>query len=443
MTPRRVRCSALASALLAGCMLNSGVDPTPATLNFPIALALSRAAPGEAPSHLFVANSNFDLRANQGTLMAFDLNVVDERIALCTGDDPCEIDVLDGSDGFTPIVASEVALGSHMEGLVINPDGDRLYLPVRSDRNLTFVDWDGARLTCGSDESTSTDIPICGPTYREGSSGGVASDRELTLIGDPVDVAVGSLEDIGGAADSGDFVLLALRDGGVALFIDQPMGAGTVPELAHIAEGFSSTLVTMTLQPGTGVAWLTSALVSQVDRVAVSVDLADRDRSFVYDFGPVQIDGLDDGTDARDIEFDPDQPGERAFLLSRRPEAVVTLELDGQSNASIGDIYEVGTGPSRIALARIASRMYVLASSYDARKLFVIDPEYGALIATIGGFSGPFEVVADEERQVLYMADFSTSVVRIVDLSPLETGDAPVLVATLGEPTPVQSFVNR
>ena len=65
----------------------------------------------------------------------------------------------------------------------------------------------------------------------------------------------------------------------------------------------------------------------------------------------------------------------------------------------------------------------------------------GLLVSTLGGFSGPFEIVVDPVRELLFAADFSTSVVRVVDLSPLADNESPYVIATLGDPTPVESFV--
>src|SRR5690349_4448732 len=73
--PSRMPLAVAGALALAGCNLSQqGIDPTPGTLNFPIAVQLSPAEGGAPPSHVFVINSNFDLRFNQGTLMAFNLD---------------------------------------------------------------------------------------------------------------------------------------------------------------------------------------------------------------------------------------------------------------------------------------------------------------------------------------------------------------------------------
>jgi hypothetical protein len=439
---------ALALALCAGCNLDQdGEDPTPRTLNFPIALGLSNPpAPDEPSRHLFVVNSNFDLRFNQASILAFDLNLVHQMVndpaRGCTADEPCTIESPDDIDD---IVADEVAIGSHAEDLAVSPSGTRLYLPVRADRNLTFIDWNDAQglFACGEDRETDEPIPDCGDGFRAGAEGGVASERELVIDGDPVGVAVGRFEDVGGEANSGDFVMLAMREGRVALFLDQAVSAGSVPELVHIAEGFPESLIRIELQPGSGIAWLTSAADNELGRVAISTD-PNPLRSFLYDFGRLTIDSLDDGRDTRDIRFDPSVP-DRAFVLARRPEAVVEVDLAQsatRSTAAIDAVYEVGAGPSRLALVDVEGRTIVLASCFDARRLFVIDADHGALISTIGGFTGPYDLAVDPARNFLYMADFTTSVIRVIDLAPLADGNPPAHVATIGKTTPPETFAD-
>lgn len=421
----------LICALIAGGCTFSGLDPTPATMNYPFALGMDRDG-----SHLIVVNSNFDLRFNQGTVQAFDLELVAAEVGRsdCTQEDPCTIDDL------TPFLTDEVAVGSHAQGLARSPDRDRFYLPVRSDVNLTFLDWNGDTFDCGSEDETDNGIPICGESHRRGNEEGVASDRQLSLDGDPVGVVAGRLSDAGGG--DGDFVMLAAREGSVALFIDQDEGAGTAPELVHIVQDLTEGLVGLRLQPNRGIAWATNVTDSHVDRVAIEVDPENPNRSFLYDFGRLEVDGLDDGTDSRDVEFHPARPEEQAFVLSRRPEAVVTFELGAESATKLGNLYEVGNGPSRIEAAQLDGTTYVFASCFNARRLFVIDVDHGALIATLGGFSGPFDLLVDQARNLLYLADFTTSVIRVIDLAPLAIGDAPVHIATLGVPTPPPSFID-
>jgi DNA-binding beta-propeller fold protein YncE len=52
---------------------NPGFSPPPGRITYPIALALSIEPDGGAPSYLYVANANFDLKYNGGSVHAYDL----------------------------------------------------------------------------------------------------------------------------------------------------------------------------------------------------------------------------------------------------------------------------------------------------------------------------------------------------------------------------------
>jgi sugar lactone lactonase YvrE len=84
-----------------------------------------------------------------------------------------------------------------------------------------------------------------------------------------------------------------------------------------------------------------------------------------------------------------------------------------------------------------------VVACFDARELFVIDLITMLPRSVVPNLSGPYEIALDEQRQLLYVADFRSSVIRIVDLSPIAAGDgeAPVqVVATLGEPQVLQEL---
>ena len=84
MTPRLSRrrlvpWSFAVAAVIGSCNLhNPGVSPPSAVLSYPSALALSREA---TPRYLYVANSNFDLRYNAGSLQSYNLDALDRVLA--------------------------------------------------------------------------------------------------------------------------------------------------------------------------------------------------------------------------------------------------------------------------------------------------------------------------------------------------------------------------
>lgn len=443
---------------MAGCNFTQRGEPPPSrTLNYPMAIGLSPRMTTDfegsaAPRFLYVANSNFDLRYNTGSLQAIDLVALDALIAEtdeCPGED-CQIVTDIRTAAGARLVPADIGIGSHVDGMFIAPDEGRIYLAVRSEQTLAVVDvtFDGGvAFHCDESFQDGDVIPRCGDAYVAGRHR-VASERELELEGDPVAVTGGRLSTISDLESSALFILLAMRDGRVALFIDDRASHGNdfiTPRLVDVRAGFPESLVTITMQPGTGVAWLTSARnsASSLGRAAVAIDEAEPYRSFVYDFGAVRVDGVDDAQDLRDVQFAGDS--DRAFVLSRRPESVLSLDLSrpGPTAGSVGldAVDEVGRGPSRLAVIEQDGQQYVLASCFDAKQLFIIHPFHG-LVSVVGGFAGPFEISYDEHRQRLYMADFTTSQIRIVDMRPLATNGTPEVIATLGRPVTAGSLTD-
>ncbi|MCC6877146.1 MAG: hypothetical protein IT378_22770 [Sandaracinaceae bacterium] len=452
----------LSASLSVGCTLdNAGVDPPAATLNFPTAMALVPGASGQA-RYLLVANSNYTIRYNTGTLAAFDLDLIHTNLALCTPGAPCTLGTEDDPAGppesgapLERYVVSEVGIGSHTSDLVLAPRGAgyRIYAGVRGERSLSFVDLDAATgaLECEQQGRFQGDpVPRCGEAYRTGDDR-IASARRIELRGDPVAVGSGSLESLGAPAGSGNFVLMALRGGQIALFLDDvtPGEGVDPPQLVHIAEGFPDQLVAIEIQESTGLAWAASTTSRELARAGV---LLDGERSFVYDAGRRRLGAVDDGADLRALRFHPSLPN-RLLALTRRPEAIAALDLDRSgltpSDVGLWRSFEVGAGPSKLELATIDGRTYAFATCFDARKVFVIDVDAGELVAVAGGFSGPFALAVDParvgladptRRGWLYVLDFSTSVLRVIDLSRLGSRDELEITATVGPVRPATQF---
>jgi len=465
----RARLTLAALALFAASACNftqAGIDPDPGVMNFPIAVELVQPDPAAEASHLLVANSNFDVRFNTGSLQAYDLDALEAAIASeCGGGgEDCELTdvrfIGDPMPGGQPLLSDEVGIGSHADGIALRPgDHGRLYVPVRSGRGgLTTIELDdgAGAFDCGQDfradlpQGTppweADDIRRCGDEYRVSRTDDIASERRLELPPDPVAVATISSTEVA-AEDVGDFVLLAMRSGRVALFLDD--GSAATPELIYVIDGFPENLVTLTMDPSTGIGWMTAVGTDELARVGIVVDPGAPTRSFLYDAGSLRLGGVDDGEDTREIVFHPDEPN-IAYLLSRRPDSVIEVDVNrrGLTAGDIGlnDVFEVGAGPSRLTLYQApdastgGTRTYILTSCFDAQRLFVIDADHGALTNVVGGFSGPFEIAVDPIRKRLYLVDFSISVIRVLDLTPLETGETPALIATIGDPRPVQSL---
>ncbi len=90
-------------------------------------------------------------------------------------------------------------------------------------------------------------------------------------------------------------------------------------------------------------------------------------------------------------------------------------------------------------------------SCFLSRNVQVIDTDLFQGLTTLTNISGAFEFVIDAPRRLIYIADFSTSVIRVADLQPiidcLESTSAdearecaPKLIGLVGLPQPVSEL---
>lgn len=414
---------------------NTGVAPTPETLNFPVAVEVTPETGGR--QFLLVASSNFDLRFNAGALHSLDLVAMRQAAAECA-DPPCSF------EDVGTFMVSEVLIGSYVSGLALSPRGNRVYLSVRSDVDLSWVDLDPSTgvLACEGSGQPQT----CAPrrrTTREATECG----RDLVLSGDPVGLVAGRVDDLTGGTSDLDFVVMVHRNGRASLFVDRSIGGAPEPVLVHTTDGLPLDVVNVSYEPASRLVWTHSAsafpnrLTRDIGFVGVDYDEASPECSSVFSAGRLPVRGVDDGLDTRDSTFSVD--GSRAFVLARRPEAILTLDLDDAplfpGEAAIDRVSHVGYAPSRIARVDVDGGRTVLAATcFDDRKVWFVDADTGATRGVVPGFAGPFELAVDTVAEMVWVVDFRDSVIRAIDYSPLEVGESPRLLATFGRIRPVQ-----
>jgi hypothetical protein len=361
------------------------------------------------------------------------------------------------------LILGEVEIGSFSDGLGLSTDGRRIYVPVRSDANLTFIDVnEEGQLSCGGPFGTRH---TCLGPYRSGSQELVNPAFPIALPRDPVDVFVGDLAadfapDPDDPAFRGDYILMAHREGNASMFFDQLRTGGPEPQkrprLAATLDELAPEQVTITYEPGAKRAWIPSAEIAAVVRLGIGID-GDPTQSYLFNAGTLRVTGLDTGISNRDIRFDP-RPGRNlAYIVSRSPEALIVA----RSNVAGGDLNMVGQiptcrDPSRIQVAPITlperdeTVLLAFVSCFLARSVQIIDLDRLQGITLLTNISGAFEFVIDGPRLLMYTADFSTSVLRVADLRPLvaclEGGDdgpeecSPQLLGLVGLPQPVSEL---
>ena len=501
----------ISGTVSAGCDRTSGEELPPGLMSFPIAIALSVDEDAEGkPKFVYVTSSNFALQYNSGNVQSYDLEemlaairsgcigagvkneclandfegdindpicVCDPEIdANCTAIPPDRCAVVPAGLQFRDpgaalrlipvegLIRGEVSIGSFSDGMGVSTDGRRIYVPVRSDANLTFIDVDPeGRLSCGGEFG---ERHTCTEAYRSGSSELVNPTLDLSLPPDPVDVHVGNLaadfaspDDAGDPAFAGDYILMAHREAEASMFFDQFRPGGPEPQkrprLAATIDELAPEQVTITYEPGAKRAWIPSAEVNAVVRLGIGID-GDPTQSYLFDAGPLFVTGLDTGRSNRDIRFDP-RPGRNlAYIVSRSPEALVVA----RSDVAGGDLNMIGQistcrDPSRVQIAEVEARggtvVLAFVSCFLARSVQVIDADEFQGLTLLTNISGSFEFVIDVPRRLMYTADFSTSVLRVLDLQPIidclesESGGpsqecAPKPLGLVGLPQPVSEL---
>lgn len=441
----RGRSSLLAAYLaaltpLGGCLGNEGVDPPHAEIAFPVAIELVDVTDDavDAPTHLLVANSNFDLSYNAATVQSYDLSALEtalqvrcvaggvdgEQCAIVAAESGQQSTELGNVKVFaeTGLLRSEVRIGSYAEGIGVSPSRRRIYLPVRSDADLTSIDLDSSgQLSCGGAPGT---VHACDDLHRSTDTS-IAATRGLDLPIEPLDVHVGSLSDFGLPAANGDYVAMAHRSGGLSFFY---VAGGTgQPVLTDVLSFKSSTLVTLAFEPSTHRFWLPTGNNAFIHRATASLDATTTDvtNTQLLRASSVAITGVDFGTSTasiRQVHLDTRSGihAGRFYAVASRPGVLMVGRIDPTTNGMVFDaVLPLGTQPTRATFVELGGRLIAFVSCYLGREVYVYDVDSARLQTIIRGASGPFETAIDTTRDLLLLADFRISVVRVYDLAPL------------------------
>lgn len=450
----------VALALVACEIPNPGIPPAAATLNFPIALGLSPPRPGGTSQFLLVVSSNYDARYNQGSILSLDMDAIMARFATvrdvgraegCTNpaswDDPsveCQIavpaDVMAGGAGQP---GGEVWIDSFASGLVRSPQGDRFYLPTRGTSDLTWIDLDANGLIHCDQAPGSL---RCADARRTTVAETGCPGRDVTLTGDPSALVAMSLDTLTGLPQDAtrDVLLMVQRNGSAALYLDSTAaGIARQPVRTHVLTGLPPDAIHAELERSSSLAWVsTSSPVSTratrvLARIGVFIDPQNEHCSQAFAAPSVFLDGIATGFDSRDVAFSSGD-GRYAYVLSRAPESVITIDQNGTpfipGNAPIVDVDDVGFGPSRMHRVTLGGHDFLVVSCFDGRALWILGTDPTQVVSIVPGFDGAFEMVIDAERELAIVADFRTSVIRFVDLSPLVHGRNAVVLGRVGTP---------
>lgn len=527
------QCAALTTS---GCFSpGHGASPPLERLYFPVALALDSSA-----GHLFVANSDFDLQYNAGTLQSYDLDRLRGAIpTLCAADADCSADAhcdltataenagspshycvaSSGPNANRPCGALENASDADLviypgrckyidpQSLIIEsvetgafatdivyrqrpsdaPAGApaRLFLPVRGDATLHWVDVDDAgHLDCGQGNNDGA----CDADHRRGDDADAENTRGLTLPSEPYGIDA--------TADGRALVIAHQTKGTASLFIndwtdgptlqflttglgDRPIGVAAVP-VPKLAD-----VVSQSYQPGFLVTY----------RTAPEVDLLRFFDDGVFDGGSAPsrpylafadrtlITANSTGDDSRGIVVDgtarrtaEDQCGaqfcsggactldlyteclQRAaslqpdvYVANRTPSSLLVGKLQHADTPTLSnDLPAFYTsvpltfGPSRVVLGNVKNaagelEKRVFAVCFDSRQIFIYDPVRRRTEKVIETGRGPQALAVDvDEREghaLAYVAHFTDSYIGVISLDQRFPASYGTIIASVGRPS--------
>lgn len=431
--------------LVVACHTGSpGAAPPEKVLNFPAAVATSTQSCATGPCFLILANSNFDLRYNAGTLQSWDLESLSKTFQDCGANEKaCDI------ESPAPYILSEVKIGSYTTAMGVSKNHSRVYVAVKGDRTVSAVDvGDDGKLECGSGG-----FGFCNNAYRYRDTQ-FADAKNEPWGTNPSSIYVGSLQDeLRVNGDARDFLLVPDEGGGLALLIDDNTAAQQrgsdlmLPAVVSFRRGMPQGLTSITWDKTSSAAYIANGLGETVVRAQVAVDqLAPRyENTFAYPSQVESISGTGSFLNTRDVWVDARVNKNQAYFLMRVPSALMFATVEPDSAGfrryfRARDIIRISDGASRITAATLtgSDKLWLFASTFDAREVFIFDADDQRVVSVIRGFSGPFELTVDTARRHLIVTDFRASVVRWIDLSPLLTGEAAKLLATVGVPKPVE-----
>lgn len=437
----------IAALLASACSFNNpGQAPPRGKIYFPTAVAI-------AADHLLVANSNFDIRYNAGSLQAYDLAVLSEQVDACLADPsaagcdcgayrPCELPDTES------LLAErgEVLIGSYASQIAFSPRRSRIYVPTRSNGGLTFIDFVDGVLDCGQ----------AGRRCSAGHIAGVEPNgQQLAMPNHPSSIAVGEAAPLG-LSGGGDFVLVGDENGSVSLFTDsEETGELT---LEHVRSG--SAEVTSIATAGAYAYVATDSFLlrnsSSGVRVLGFADLFGEAFRGSYVREDLTLSGFAGPPRVRSIAFLPGSTTEFVAATTSSPNALVRVDSAAErqrpSEVLTESVVSLGVGPSKVQVGTVGTdpRVFAFVSCFDSREVMVVDVNLGRLVSVIQGATGPFSLALDTPRARLYVGDFRSSTVRIVDLAPLVSRDAvtpdtvdqasPRVIAILGRPSVVQAL---
>lgn len=417
--------------LLAACTASGDeVRPEVDQFVFPTGAAVS---PDQA--HLFVANANSELRFDSGSIVALDLARVDATVAAWVSagtvppgcaPDPNQLLTLACDEAAFVVADAGVRIGNFATSLAAQDKGDgtaRLHAAVRGDPSVTWVDWDGARLSC---DGGAEGFALCDDAHRltELDVGVPPAEGEdpPALAPEPFGVYVNSVA---------GFAMVSHLTTGTITLVDTP--ADGAPRLVDAVEDLFATSGGIVGAAGLAGRAPTSpndvvyATSITEDRVQLLTVVRDRNAPAPYlvPSGHFFLDAVGASSggsdDSRAVAFDA--AGETLFVLNREPPSLQLYDArpgatgvpSHQAIAAIDLCREAAS----LAVVDVGDGDRAMVSCFRDGEVHVVDPRGGGrLEAQITVGRGPYALVPSAARRKLYVTNFLEDTVAVIELDP-------------------------
>jgi hypothetical protein len=494
--------------LLSGCFgPGEGVEVPRNQIYFPVGLVLSKGTPGDEktenePSHLLVVSSDFDLQYNGGAVQSYDLGSLESQLLRgcttdrdCTdmdgnqiGEGVCRSGLCGGCPNGERDAAEQLLYPGRCKPMALRPshsvkigafatdaiirqspkeDAERLFVPVRGDSTLHWIDVNDGRLDCGqgSDDSSCNDQHRAGDDAAENVRGIKLNAEPFAIDADAGGNTIVVTNQTSGTASlfvndwstTGPRLAFALSSDRIP---SRPVGIAAVPQPAAVGEGPTSDAFMMTFRNSAQV-----RLFRFVPDLGPDAVTSNDSRPYLVDGGGIGIDANSVGSDSRGIAIDDSARkqaearcdgdaaclGEAAlvpldvYVANRAPSSLlVGRTRPPEQYPFFFQSVPLTTGPSRVVIGQVHTpndedETRVFVACFDSRRVFVYDPQRARIETEILTGRGPHAMTVDTKRHLLYVGHFTDSYIGVYSLDLAFPSTYGTMVGTLGEPRPPRS----
>ena len=510
--------------LLSGCFgPGEGVEVPQAQIYFPVGLALD----GDA-KHLFVVSSDFDLQYNGGAVQSYDLDALSALLPQrCVTDADCEATATQPAasmgthcqqsgmcaknEDSTPCQQGDradadrllfpgrcnpidpdsvrklnqkttVKIGAFATDAILRAPSkkdklaasapERLFVPVRGDSTLHWIDVTSGEMECG--QATSAER-ACDDAHRAGDTPSEAV-RDIKLNAEPFAID---------ASQDGTKIVVTNQTTGTASLFTNAWTDSAGPKLAFAlaSDRIPQRPVGIAAVPKPLASWedeknadpndafmmtfRDSAQVRLVrfapDGVPDSTTSENDSRPYLVDGGGVSIDANSVGSDSRGLAIDDSArvaakarcaAGDATcasdaglvpldvYVANRAPSSLlIGRTRPPQEYPYFFQSVPLTAGPSRVIVGQVTtpsgeSETRVFVACFDSRRVFVYDPQRSRIETEILTGRGPHAMVVDTNRRLLYVGHFTDSYVGVYSLDLASPATYGTMLGTLGTPKP-------